>query len=324
MKHATSLRTDSHSDPAGRLRLVASPAGPGRRLVRRDQRHLPRPNASASWPLGTDHPVLIAAAEQIERLLSRPAAAHFDLPLDLAAGTAVPASGVAGPAATSRRARHAQLRRPGAAHRPTGGGARGGRRRRAAIPLSIVVPCHRVLGAGGALTGYAGGLDRKTALLQLEGALIPEAHQSPHRINPHGDVRCPPDPCPAHRIPAAGRPLGLLVPVHAPGRGRVRRPAHGRPAGGAGRACFCCRCFWSRASGPTSANAPETHPVRRPAQLGHPVRAVRLRGDAHHHRPDLHPQRHGAADRRAGGLALAQGPAGRLAHARAGASASSA
>lgn len=35
-------------------------------------------------------------------------------------------------------------------------------------PLSIVVPCHRVLGANGSLTGYAGGLERKAALLQLE------------------------------------------------------------------------------------------------------------------------------------------------------------
>ncbi|RZL92632.1 MAG: MGMT family protein, partial [Variovorax sp.] len=38
-------------------------------------------------------------------------------------------------------------------------------------PISVIVPCHRVIGAGGALTGYAGGLDRKTALLTLEGAL---------------------------------------------------------------------------------------------------------------------------------------------------------
>ena len=38
-------------------------------------------------------------------------------------------------------------------------------------PASVVVPCHRVLGQSGALTGYAGGLARKTALLRLEGAL---------------------------------------------------------------------------------------------------------------------------------------------------------
>ena len=36
-------------------------------------------------------------------------------------------------------------------------------------PISIVIPCHRVVGADGALTGYAGGLERKIALLKLEG-----------------------------------------------------------------------------------------------------------------------------------------------------------
>jgi methylated-DNA-[protein]-cysteine S-methyltransferase len=38
-------------------------------------------------------------------------------------------------------------------------------------PLSIVVPCHRVVGKNGSLTGFAGGLDRKAALLELEGAI---------------------------------------------------------------------------------------------------------------------------------------------------------
>ena len=37
--------------------------------------------------------------------------------------------------------------------------------------IPIVLPCHRVVGASGSLVGYAGGLDRKIALLELEGAL---------------------------------------------------------------------------------------------------------------------------------------------------------
>ena len=36
-------------------------------------------------------------------------------------------------------------------------------------PISIIVPCHRVVGAGGSLTGYAGGIDKKVQLLELEG-----------------------------------------------------------------------------------------------------------------------------------------------------------
>lgn len=39
-------------------------------------------------------------------------------------------------------------------------------------PVSIIVPCHRVLGADGSLTGYAGGVERKRELLRLEGVLL--------------------------------------------------------------------------------------------------------------------------------------------------------
>ncbi|MGH3703812.1 MAG: methylated-DNA--[protein]-cysteine S-methyltransferase [Agromyces sp.] len=39
-------------------------------------------------------------------------------------------------------------------------------------PLSVIVPCHRVVGADGSLTGYAGGLERKRHLLELEGAPV--------------------------------------------------------------------------------------------------------------------------------------------------------
>lgn len=38
-------------------------------------------------------------------------------------------------------------------------------------PISLLIPCHRVIGKNRSLTGYAGGIDRKRALLQLEGAL---------------------------------------------------------------------------------------------------------------------------------------------------------
>jgi methylated-DNA-[protein]-cysteine S-methyltransferase len=40
-------------------------------------------------------------------------------------------------------------------------------------PLPIVLPCHRVIGADGSLTGFGGGLDTKRFLLELEGALLP-------------------------------------------------------------------------------------------------------------------------------------------------------
>lgn len=51
-------------------------------------------------------------------------------------------------------------------------------------PISVIVPCHRVVGADGSLTGYAGGLSRKRALLELEGIL-----PSPSAKNP--ELRAP-------------------------------------------------------------------------------------------------------------------------------------
>lgn len=46
-------------------------------------------------------------------------------------------------------------------------------------PVSIVVPCHRILGSNGSLTGYAGGTDRKLRLLRLEGVSLPELSPLP-------------------------------------------------------------------------------------------------------------------------------------------------
>ena len=57
--------------------------------------------------------------------------------------------------------------RAGAAGSARAAGAATGRN-----PIAIVVPCHRVVGSDGALTGYAGGLARKTRLLEIEGVLL--------------------------------------------------------------------------------------------------------------------------------------------------------
>jgi methylated-DNA-[protein]-cysteine S-methyltransferase len=62
----------------------------------------------------------------------------------------------------------ALARRLGRVDRVRAVGAANGRN-----PISIVVPCHRVIGADGGLTGYGGGLERKRALLELEGSLQP-------------------------------------------------------------------------------------------------------------------------------------------------------
>lgn len=51
------------------------------------------------------------------------------------------------------------------------GAARAVGRANATNPIPIVLPCHRVIGASGDLTGYGGGIDRKRFLLHLEGAL---------------------------------------------------------------------------------------------------------------------------------------------------------
>ena len=95
----------------------------------------------------------------------------FDLPLDLR-GTRVPARRLEGARRDPLR-RDAHVRRAGRADRTArrpcrAVGAANGRN-----PLSIVLPCHRVVGSDGALRGFAGGLDAKAALLALERATPP-------------------------------------------------------------------------------------------------------------------------------------------------------
>ena len=95
----------------------------------------------------------------------------FDLPLAPGGGRATPfqravwdaIAGVPFGATTTYSALAAQCGRPAAAR---ASGAATGRN-----PISLIIPCHRILGSGGALTGYAGGLERKRTLLAFEPAL---------------------------------------------------------------------------------------------------------------------------------------------------------
>lgn len=128
------------------------------------QRHMPD---ATGWPSDPGQPVLQLAMTQLGEYFSG-RRNTFDLPLDLDRGTpfqqsvwlallAIPCGQRISYGTLSQRiGRPAAVRAVGAAV---------GRN-----PVSIVVPCHRVLGADGSLTGYAGGIHRKTALLQLEGA----------------------------------------------------------------------------------------------------------------------------------------------------------
>lgn len=120
------------------------------------------------WQHNPSHPVLQAACTQLAAYFAAQAA-RFSLPLDVSLGTPFQQSvwerlraipyGV-----TQSYGEIARYLGQPAASRAVGAAV--GRN-----PLSIIVPCHRVVGSNGALTGYAGGLERKIALLQLEKAL---------------------------------------------------------------------------------------------------------------------------------------------------------
>lgn len=158
--HILQRRIDSPLGPLTAARSAAGLSG----LWFDDQKHHPGP-LSVPHDDGSD-PVLRATADALAAYFSgRP----FTLPPLDPAGTAF-----------QREVWQALLTiAPG---QPATYGALAGRLGRASAaralgaavgrnPISVLVPCHRVVGADGSLTGYAGGLERKSALLQLEGAL---------------------------------------------------------------------------------------------------------------------------------------------------------
>lgn len=170
MKFDPSIVQAPYRSPLGNIITAATDKGLAG-LWFEGQRHLPAELAQGGkpgWPADTSHPVLQAIRLQLDEYFAG-TRTRFDVPLDLSGGTpfqqavwqvllAIPQGGTTSYGDVSQRIGNpAAVRAVGAAV---------GRN-----PVSIVVPCHRVVGASGSLTGYAGGLDRKTALLKLEGAL---------------------------------------------------------------------------------------------------------------------------------------------------------
>ncbi len=162
MKFSANTVQTSYDSPLGRIILAATDD----RLVGvwfDGQRHQPD---TSSWPPVSDHGVLQQARTQLTDYFAG-RRTSFELPLDLSTGTdfqqavwrallKIPAG-----ATVTYGALSAMLGKPAAVRAVAGAVGRN--------PLSIILPCHRVLGANGALTGYAGGLERKAALLHLEG-----------------------------------------------------------------------------------------------------------------------------------------------------------
>lgn len=159
----TTNRVHTGIDTAlGRMTLAAAPHGlAGAWFI--GQRHYPPPPALGRHD--DRHPILLEAARQLQDYLAGNRR-QFELPLDLAAGTAFQQSvwralqRIAIGTTCSYRDVGAAIGNPAAVRAV---GAAVGRN-----PLSIIVPCHRVVGSSGALTGYAGGLPRKAQLLALE------------------------------------------------------------------------------------------------------------------------------------------------------------
>jgi methylated-DNA-[protein]-cysteine S-methyltransferase len=168
MKFATTLVQTSFESPLGTLIAAATDKGLAG-IWFDDQRHLPPElTGDAVWRTDDEHPVLKRTVKQLEEYFEGTRTA-FDLPLDLSHGTAFQQSvwqallAIAPGDTASYGEISTRIGNPAAVRAV---GAAVGRN-----PVSIVVPCHRVMGADGSLTGYAGGLERKTALLTLEGVL---------------------------------------------------------------------------------------------------------------------------------------------------------
>jgi methylated-DNA-[protein]-cysteine S-methyltransferase len=149
--------------PLGPIRLAATVQGLAGAWFEGQQHH----PGEIGVPVDTRHPVLQRAGEQLSAYFAGKRA-DFDLPLD-PQGTPFQQAVWQALRRIPRGATCSYGDIAQSAGRPAAVRAAG-----AAIgrnPVSIIVPCHRVIGRDGSLTGYAGGLARKTALLTIEGVL---------------------------------------------------------------------------------------------------------------------------------------------------------
>ncbi len=164
MQPESALTIDS---PVGRLRLVASTGGA---LIRIEFAPDPMPSKRPASP-----PVLAQAADQLNAYFAG-TLHQFDLPLatqgtpfQVAVWNAVAAVPYGETAAYGEIARRLG-KSPGSSRAV---GAANGQN-----PIPIIVPCHRIVGGNGDLTGYAGGLPNKEILLALERRNRPGPGQS--------------------------------------------------------------------------------------------------------------------------------------------------
>ena len=157
---------DLYESPHGRMLLVADDEGLSGVYFDR-QKYLPR--LDPEWRRDARHAPLARAKRELgeyfggERRRFETALAPEGTPFQQSVWKAISTVGFGETITYSELARRA-----GCAGSLRAAGAATGRN-----PISIIVPCHRIVGSNGSLTGYAGGLDRKRALLALESG-IPE------------------------------------------------------------------------------------------------------------------------------------------------------
>jgi len=154
--------------PIGPMTVVASDGGLRAVLWPDDSGRVRLPDDIVE---DASHPVVVTASTQLREYFDGERTA-FDVPIDLV-GTdfqqtvwrslaAIPYGETATYGEQARR-----IGRPTAARAVGSANARN--------PLSIVLPCHRVVGADGSMTGFAGGLDTKRFLLDLEARVVARA-----------------------------------------------------------------------------------------------------------------------------------------------------